>query len=196
VSTRPDGASGAAVAALRAEVAARRAVDDREEAAIGLFIAALDRLANPLDQAADPVHVTGSAIVTGPTGVLLHLHKRLGLWLQPGGHLEPGEAPWEAAIRETAEETGLVLAHRPGPGDRPVPVHIDVHDGGRGHTHLDVRYLLESPAATTPTPAAGESKNVRWFGWDEAIGMADPGLRGALVALRPERPPTKRPAGT
>ena len=28
-----------------------------------------------------------------------------GLWVMPGGHLEPGESPAEAAVREFAEET-------------------------------------------------------------------------------------------
>lgn len=38
---------------------------------------------------------------------LLHKHRKLGLWLPPGGHIEPGETPDEAVLREVAEETGL-----------------------------------------------------------------------------------------
>ena len=69
-----------------------------------------DRLDDPLDQALDAVHVTGSAIVVGPRGVVLLRHKRLGLWLQPGGHIDPGETPWDAALREAQEETGLEVS--------------------------------------------------------------------------------------
>jgi len=38
---------------------------------------------------------------------LLILHKKLGKWLPPGGHLEEGEVPHQGALRELQEETGL-----------------------------------------------------------------------------------------
>jgi hypothetical protein len=60
---------------------------------------------------------------------------------------------------------------------------VDVHDGGRGHTHLDLRYLLAADGE--PAPAPGESPDVAWFGWDEALALADAGLVAALRALRP-----------
>jgi 8-oxo-dGTP pyrophosphatase MutT (NUDIX family) len=172
-------------ASVRADVAARRPVDEREAAAIERFLAAYDTLAAPFDLEHDPVHVTGSGIVVGRRGVLLLKHKRLGLWLQPGGHIDAGETPWEAALRETQEETGLDVRFPALDADgRPPLVHVDVHDGGRGHTHLDLRYVLDGGDAD-PCPPEGESQDVEWFDWDAAIGRADPGLRGALVALRP-----------
>lgn len=39
--------------------------------------------------------------------VLLVKHKKLGFWLAPGGHIEEGELPHEAAEREVYEETGV-----------------------------------------------------------------------------------------
>jgi 8-oxo-dGTP pyrophosphatase MutT (NUDIX family) len=173
-------------ARARAQVEGRAPVDEREAAARLRILAEWERLADPLDQNLDPVHVTGSAIVVGPRGVLLHRHKRLGLWLQPGGHLDPGEMPWDAAVRETHEETGLALVADAGPDGIPPLAHVDVHDGGRGHTHLDFRYLLVAGPDDEPRPAPGESTDVHWFGWEEAIARADPGLRGALLALRPD----------
>jgi 8-oxo-dGTP pyrophosphatase MutT (NUDIX family) len=161
---------------IRALVADRDPVDEREAASIERFLAELDRLERPLDEHADPVHVTASAVVVGARGVVLHRHKRLGLWLQPGGHIDPGETPEAAALREVEEETGFVC-------DAPVFVHVDVHDGGRGHTHLDLRWRVRADG--DPAPAEDESQDVRWFAWDDAIAIADPGLRGLLMHIRP-----------
>lgn len=164
---------------VRDQVVARRPVDERERESRSRFLELFDGLAEPFSEHADPVHVTGSAIVIGPRGVLLHRHRRLGIWLQPGGHIDARETPWDAARREAAEETGLDV-RLVGSG----LVHLDVHPGPRGHTHLDLRYLVDGGDAD-PDPPAGESQEIGWFGWSEAIELADPGLRGALVALRP-----------
>lgn len=167
--------------ALRAAVAALPDLDARTAVSKARFLVALDRLSRPFDEYADPTHVTASAIVVGPRGTVLHRHRRLGVWLQPGGHVEPGETPEDAALREVGEETGLRAAH---PDGIPRLVHVDVHAGGRGHTHLDLRYLLRAGDAD-PAPGPGESQDVRWFDWDEALAVADPGLVAALRALHP-----------
>lgn len=171
----------ATIADLRARLAELTPVDEREAASLLRIAAELERLPHPLDEHADKVHFTASAIVVGSRGVILHRHKRLGLWLQPGGHIDPGESPAEAVVREVREETGLPVRHA---ADGPHLIHVDVHDGGRGHIHLDLRYLLQAEGGD-PQPEAGESQEVRWFGWEEAIAVADPGLEGALHALRP-----------
>lgn len=53
-------------------------------------------------------------VCTTATGMLIHeqkvlliKHKKLGLWLCPGGHVDSGELPHQAAERETFEETGI-----------------------------------------------------------------------------------------
>jgi hypothetical protein len=62
-------------------------------------------------------------------------------------------------------------------------VHLDVHPGPRGHTHLDVRYIVMADDVE-PAPGADESQDVAWFSWDDAIAMADKGLVGALRVVR------------
>lgn len=162
-------------------LAAGLAVDERESTSLAMFLDAFDGLTDPLSQTSDPVHVTGSGLVVGPRGVILLKHKHLGFWLQPGGHVDPGESPWQAALRETVEETGLDGSFV-GPLDvdgAPPLLHVDVHAGGRGHTHLDLRYLIDGGVAD-PAPPAGESQEIDWFDWVSAVQRADPGLEGIL----------------
>ena len=195
---------GAAVDPLRhrlarevcAEVVARVPIDGDERRSIERFAAEVDRLiaagVDPFDIDADAVHITGSAIVVGTRGVVLLRHRRLEMWIQPGGHVDPGETPWDAALREAAEETGLPVSFVTGTGEMvgagevvPRLVHVDVHAGGRGHTHLDLRYLLAAPDLD-PAPPEGESPDVAWFGWPDAIDRADdPRLTSLLQHLRP-----------
>jgi 8-oxo-dGTP pyrophosphatase MutT (NUDIX family)/ribosomal protein S18 acetylase RimI-like enzyme len=165
--------------ALRDFLIGHQPIDERERVSIAEFLRQLDRLREPFSEEADPYHVTASAIVVGRRGVILHRHKRLGIWIQPGGHVDSGEALADAAIREVLEETGLVTTHFSG---RPTIVHVDVHAAPKGHTHLDVRFLLRGPDVD-PTPPEGESPDVSWLSFEDALALADPGLAGVLGAL-------------
>ena len=158
--------------------------DHAERASIDTFLTEYARLEDPFSETADPVHVTGSAIVVGPRGVILLKHKRLGLWLQPGGHIDTGETPWDAAVREAREETGLPVTLAAPKLGMPQLVHVDVHAGGRGHTHLDLRYIVEVSGDPDPAPPDGESQDVFWFDWPAAVERAsDARLKGLLGRL-------------
>jgi len=171
---------GATTVDLRALVEGHEPASPREAAARERFLAELARLDAPCDEHAGPTHVTASGIVVGPRGTVLHRHKRLGLWMQPGGHIDAGETPPAAARREATEELGLTVEH-PAPGPRLV--HVDVHEAALGHTHLDLRYLLLG-ADDDPHPPPGESPDARWFSWDEATAVADAALVEALPLAR------------
>ena len=162
------------LAALRAH---RAPVDAREGAAWEEVAAFLEAPDPDLER----VHVTAAGIVVSELGIVLLHHKRLGIWVQPGGHIEAGESPQQAALRESREETGLPIRH-PSGGARLV--HIDAHDGGRGHRHYDFRYVLWG-MGTTPTPALGESQQVRWCTPTDALSLADSGLAGLIRACLP-----------
>jgi 8-oxo-dGTP pyrophosphatase MutT (NUDIX family) len=186
----PETSSAVLVAGLIAQVGARVPVDQRELESIERILMELDRLADPCSEHADPVHLTASGIVVSERGVLLLKHRRLGIWVQPGGHIDAGETPWDAAQREVQEETGLRVTLSGTPQAQGIYQvdHVDVHPGPRGHTHLDLRYLMETGtdgSSIDPCPPPEESQEVEWLAWGAAIERADPGLRGALISLRP-----------
>jgi 8-oxo-dGTP pyrophosphatase MutT (NUDIX family) len=164
--------------ALRSFLIHHQPIDEQERVSLAAFIEQLDRLDRPFAEDGGPVHVTSSAIVVGTRGVILHKHKRLGIWIQPGGHIDEGEDPADAAVREVLEETGLATTHFTG---SPTIVHVDVHPAPKGHTHLDLRYLLRGPDAD-PRPPEGESPEVAWLSFEDAHALAHSGLAGMLAA--------------
>ena len=162
---------------LLTDLAALVPCDEREAASREATVARLVRPGDPYDEFADPHHVTASAFVVSSRGVILHRHRRLGIWVQPGGHVDPGEEPTTAALRECAEETGLVARHLDGH-----VFHVDVHPGPRGHTHYDLRYILVADPLD-PHPPPDESPDVYWFDFAGARERAEPTLVAALVKL-------------
>lgn len=167
-----------AVDELLALVAHHQPIDTREAESLVTFRREVVQLADPCNEHAHTTHVTASGVVVSSQATVLHLHKRLNLWLQPGGHIEKDEHPSAGALREAQEETGLHVRH---PESGAVFFHLDVHPGPRGHTHLDLRYLLLAEHLEAPAPGAEESQEVRWFSWEEAAAIADAGLAGALL---------------
>jgi 8-oxo-dGTP pyrophosphatase MutT (NUDIX family) len=163
---------------LRAQIATIIPVDEREKTSIAAALDRLDWPGDPYDQDQNEHHVTASAFVVSTRGVILHRHVRLGLWLQPGGHVDAGEEPEEAALRETLEETGLIASHR----EPPQLFHVDRHPGPRGHTHYDLRYVLLAPPLE-PCPGPHESPEAYWFDFDSAARRCFPDLSNALEKL-------------
>ena len=165
------------VAAVLAQVELISPVDEREVASIAGLRQHLTQK-DPYSETSSAHHVTASCFVVSGRGVILHLHRRLGIWVQPGGHIDEGEEPAAAALRECEEETGLRAAHC----DPPYLFHVDAHPGPRGHTHYDLRYVLVADPED-PTPPAGESPEVFWFDFPEALERCEPALRAALAKL-------------
>jgi 8-oxo-dGTP pyrophosphatase MutT (NUDIX family) len=121
--------------------------DSREEADRCAMLRLAQELAEPLSRDEPSAHFTASAFVIDDdcSRTCLIEHAKLGRLLQPGGHLEPDDASFEAAaLREALEETALEVELHP---TAPRPFDLDVHEipgrpGEPGHFHLDVRYLL------------------------------------------------------
>ena len=110
-------------------------------------------------------HITGSAWIVDPTGtrVLLTHHRKLGFWLQLGGHADGESDVLEVALREAREESGL-------PDIRPISEAIfdlDIHPiPARGdeprHFHYDVRFALQVHGSTEFV-ISPESLDLAWI---------------------------------
>ncbi|MGA5422751.1 NUDIX hydrolase [Streptomyces lavendulocolor] len=128
-------------------------------------------------------HLTASALVVDPERgrVLLTLHKKLGMWLQMGGHCEPGDGTLAAsALREATEESGIpgltLLPGGPARLDRhPIPAPC--------HWHLDVQYVAIAPPDAVAA-ISEESLDLRWFGYDEVAAVADASVVRLVGAAR------------
>ena len=121
-------------------------------------------------------HFTVTAFVSRNGATLLHWHRKVGLWLPPGGHIEAGEDPVEAALREVMEETGMAIEIAPtaapfGYGDPPqlpAPATIMVEPirafgGERAHQHIDLIYFTRPLESDAGEPPAGW----RWISRDQ-----------------------------
>lgn len=144
----------------------------------------LDHLAAYADglwKACGAGHITASALVVDLERgrVLLTLHRKLRMWLQMGGHCEPGDPTLAAAaLREATEESGVEgLTLLPGG-----PVRLDRHLTPCAW-HLDVQYAAIAPPGAVEA-ISDESLDLRWFAYDAVAEVADDSVVRLLTATR------------
>ncbi len=132
--------------------------------------------------------VTGFVISAGdasagrPWRTLLRWHRKNQMWLPPGGHIEPGEDPAQAVLREVKEETGLeaeIVNHNGGPlpfarpAQLPPPYTILIEDIPEGpHQHIDLIYFLR-PRDPDPQVTASPGDALAWV-TEEQLRRDDP----------------------
>jgi len=111
-----------------------------------------------------PGHFTASCfIIDGAGRLLLHHHRRLDRWLQMGGHVEDGETPEAAALREGAEESGLRDLTLVDGTIFDLDIHtIPAVNDDPEHDHFDVRYLARTSNPEGIAVADAESKGLEW----------------------------------
>ncbi|WP_089300340.1 NUDIX hydrolase [Haloechinothrix alba] len=149
------------------------------------FLAFLSARPDACERACVPGHLTASTLLLDHSGehMLLTLHRRIGRWVQLGGHCESGDGSLAgAALREAVEESGIT-----DPVVDPTPVHLDVHPVtcslGVPTRHFDVRFRAHARPGAEPA-TSDESLDLRWWPVREPPDGADDLTPLITAALR------------
>ena len=133
-------------AVLREQLAAYGRRWPAETGVVGQFLILLDDPADPFVRERLEGHLTGGAWLVSADGrrTLLTHHRKLGRWLQLGGHADGDSDMARVALKEAEEESGL----------SDLSVEGDIFDLDRhwipergdvpGHWHFDVRYVVQA----------------------------------------------------
>ena len=158
---------------LKALLAAYRTRWPEESDTVARFDAFIDAHPDCFHRSCRTGHITGSAWIVDTTGdrVLLAHHRKLGLWLQPGGHCDGDSNTLAVALREAREESGLEVRTL----DESI-FDLDVHPiPARGrepaHHHFDVRFLVR--AEHDRFRVSPESNALAWVSAAEVAALTD-----------------------
>lgn len=174
------------------EVLTRWAAPDAEQRRLQqVYLEHLRTHPDAMSRGCHPDHLTASVLIVSPerSRVLLTLHRRIGRWLQTGGHCEPTDHSLVlAALREGREESGMDdLAID------PVPVLLSLHEVPscgpiRPSHHLDVQFV--AVAAHDDFTISDESADLAWFAAESLPAETDQSVRDLITAA------TRRLRGT
>jgi 8-oxo-dGTP pyrophosphatase MutT (NUDIX family) len=118
-------------------------------------------------------HFTASAWIVNKsrTHTLLTLHRKLGRWLQLGGHADGNENLIEVAMKEAEEESGLTSLELVDSTIFDLDKHIiPERPHVKEHFHFDVRYLFEADI-NEPLVISDESVSLAWITFDSVVDM-------------------------
>ncbi len=118
-------------------------------------------------------HLTGSAWIVDRERrrTLLTHHRKLGRWLQLGGHADGDPDLRAVARREAEEESGLTRVRAVAPEIFDLDRHwIPARGAEPGHWHYDLRFLLEADPAEALS-VSHESKELAWVAVDAVAGL-------------------------
>lgn len=164
---------------LAEQLHAHTTFDAHEERAKARILAHVEAGGALFDRARWDGHLTASAFIVDAVGEHLFMvfHRKLQIWVQPGGHGEPSETdPLAVARREALEETGIKgLTLHP---LAPAPFDLDVHDiparpGEEAHQHLDIRYLFVAPEGAQASLDLREVNAASWVPIAEVASSPD-----------------------
>lgn len=115
--------------------------------------------------------------------ILLVDHKKAGLWLPAGGHVELNENPQDAARRECFEELAIAAEFL-----HETPLFLssvtDV-DHIPGHTDVSLWYVLKGEAGASYEFDQREFNSIQWFDFDEIpLQISDPHMGRFIQKLK------------
>jgi len=147
-----------------------------------------------LHTASGECDLTVTGYIVHDERVLMQMHRKLGIWLAPGGHVEWDQTPIEALYEEIRQEAGIPrsaleliatnslqhLITRTRSEGVPTPFDIDVHPvpapDAPNHRHTDMAYALRSMTDDV-RPEPGESQTWEWMSpkrLEEVLGATTP----------------------
>ncbi len=150
--------------AIRTEIESIKPLDDKEAWTQAEVLAWVDsgvelcRLQKP---ATPPKHLVSYFVLVDGDFILLVDHINAELWLPTGGHVEPGEHPRVAALREAREELGIDAEFMQ---QKPVLI-TNTQTVGKtaGHVDVSIWYALKGDRKALLEYDDSEFNEVRWF---------------------------------
>lgn len=119
---------------------------------------------------------------------LVHMHKKIDMLMQVGGHIELNQTPWQAMATELREEAGYELLQlevlqpfsaTPKVTDaavHPAPLVVNTHDVGNSHYHSDMCFGFVAKSLPEHATAENESDDVRWLSLPELVDAGEAGI--------------------
>jgi 8-oxo-dGTP diphosphatase len=128
-------------------------------------------------------HFTATGLVFNSNKeILMIYHKKLNVWLPPGGHIEPNELPDIAVLREVLEETGIkadlfrkkidesIISENCKELQRPFAIFLEDIDGFATHNHIDMIYICLAKAGKL-VPQQLEIGDIGWFSIERLVEL-------------------------
>jgi 8-oxo-dGTP pyrophosphatase MutT (NUDIX family) len=122
----------------------------------------------------DKCWVTTIFLVRPDRKVLLTMNKNLKTWIPVGGHIDPGDTPAEAIIREVEEETGFSFTFFPEADSEEArvaifhPHHIQTEKVPHHNLHINIVWYGKC-TAWSDRKGTDEDEELRWFSEQELV---------------------------
>lgn len=122
-----------------------------------------------------PVHLVSYFVVLDEKRgeLLLVAHRKAGLWLPSGGHVEPMEDPWDTVVRECREELFIDAVPSVVAGRQPFFLTVTQTRGQGRHTDVSLWYVLRADVGSVGAFDEDEFSAIKWLSPSQVL--AEPG---------------------